>query len=290
MTIRLKTIAIGLVLIITSQTVLAQQTISVIIPPMNMPPTGVHLTGKIVWHDLFTRDVVTAREFYIQLFGWSQHTYNAGAKSYTLLSYKGKSVAGIVELEPGDQNENQWISYISVMDVNRAFTQVAANGGKILLSPRIFHQLGELAIFADPEGAAFGVLDSMSGDPEDVLAKPGEWIWADLLARQPQEMTRFYQGIANYTAVDDTRSIEINDYFLRANGFARGGVGPLPADDILPNWLPYIRVEDVMNSLMQVTQFGGTVIVEPNPALFNGKLAVIADPTGAVFGIVQIKQ
>jgi predicted enzyme related to lactoylglutathione lyase len=39
-----------------------------------------------------------------------------------------------------------------------------------------------------------------------------------------------------------------------------------------------------------VTQFGGTVIVEPNPALFNGKLAVIADPTGAVFGIVQIKQ
>jgi predicted enzyme related to lactoylglutathione lyase len=270
--------------------VYAQQTISVIIPPMNMPPTSVQLTGKIIWHDLFTRDVLAAREFYSQLFGWSHQTYSAGAKTYTILSYKGKSVAGIVELEPGNQNENQWVSYISVMDVQRAFAHVTANGGKVLLSPRIFHQQGELAIFADPEGAAFGVLNSMSGDPEDVLAKPNEWIWADLLARQPLDMTRFYQGIADYTVVDDTRSTEANDYFLRVNGFARAGVGPLPADDILPNWLPYIRVKDVMNSVMQATQFGGTVIVDPNPTLFNGKLAVIADPTGAVFGIVQIKQ
>jgi predicted enzyme related to lactoylglutathione lyase len=211
-------------------------------------------------------------------------------KTYTLFINKGKSIAGLIELQPGNQNENQWISYISVNDVKQAFGYVTANDGKVLLSPRIFHQQGELAIFIDPDGAAFGVLKSMSGDPEDVMAQPNEWVWADLFAKRPLLLTRFYQGIADYTVVDDNRSTESDDYFLRANGFARAGVGPLPADDILPNWLPYVRVKDVMSSIMKVTQLGGTTIVEPDPTLFGGKLAVIADPSGAALGIVQIKQ
>jgi len=291
MILRLKHIAmLSVILALASRTAFAQQTISIIIPPMNTPPTGAQLTGKIVWHDLFTRDVFTAREFYTKLFGWSYQTYRSGAKTYTLLTHKGKSMAGIVELEPGNQNENQWISYISVIDVQQAFAHVTGNGGKVLLSPRMFHQQGDLAIFTDPEGAAFGVLNSMSGDPEDVMAQPNEWIWADLLVRDPLSTARFYQGIADYTIEDDTRSPEVNDYFLHSKGFARAGAVPLPATDILPNWLPYIRVEDILMSTMKVTQLGGSTIIEPNPTLFGGKLAIVADPTGAVFGIVQFKQ
>lgn len=291
MIVKLKLASVLLVvMLMAGRAALAEQTISVIIPPMNTPPTGVQLPGKIVWHDLFTRDPLAAREFYSRLFGWSYQTYTAGVKTYTLFVYKGKSIAGLVELEPGNQNENQWISYISVNDVKQAFSHVTANDGKVLLSPRIFHQQGELAIFTDPDGAAFGVLKSISGDPEDLMAQPNEWVWADLFARRPLLLTRFYQGIADYTVVDDNRSTESDDYFLRADGFARAGVGPLPADDILPNWLPYVRVENVMSSIMKVTQLGGTTIVEPDPTLFGGKLAVIADPSGAALGIVQIKQ
>jgi predicted enzyme related to lactoylglutathione lyase len=289
MIVRLQTV-LFVVMLMAGRAALAEQTFSVIIPPMNTPPTGVQLPGKVIWHDLFTRDPLVARDFYSRLFGWSYQTYNSGVKTYTLFTNKGKSIAGLVELQPGNQNENQWISYISVNDVKQAFGYVTANDGKVLLSPRIFHQQGELAIFTDPDGAAFGVLKSMSGDPEDVMVQSNEWIWADLFARRPLLLTRFYQGIADYTVVDDTRSTESDDYFLRANGFARAGVGPLLADDILPNWLPYVRVEDVMSSIMKVTQLGGTTIVEPDPTLFGGKLAVIADPSGAALGIVQIKQ
>jgi hypothetical protein len=32
---------------------------------------------------------------------------------------------------------------------------------------------GEQAVFADAEGAVFGVIKSSSGDPEDFLAEPG---------------------------------------------------------------------------------------------------------------------
>jgi predicted enzyme related to lactoylglutathione lyase len=291
MILKLKLLAMSFVLtLVLSHNAIAQQTISVIIPPMNNPPTGLQLPGKIIWHDLFTRDTFNAREFYTNLFGWSYQTYSTGGKTYTLFSYKGKSIAGMVELEPGNENENQWISYLSVLDVNLAAGHVTTNGGKVLLSPRMLHQLGELAIFTDPDGAAFGILSSMSGDPEDFLVQANEWVWADLLVKRPLEITRFYQGIANYEVVDDTRSAEPDDYILRTSGFARAGVGPLPASDVLPNWLPYVRVANITNSVTKVMQLGGTVIMQPDVAVFGGKLSVVADPTGAVFGIVQINQ
>jgi predicted enzyme related to lactoylglutathione lyase len=266
----------------------AQQTVSVVVPPLNTPPTGEQLTGKVIWHDLFTDDVIGARDFYTGTFGWQYEEYRGGGKTYIVFTHTGRALAGLVELRNPAKNENQWVSYVSVRDVDQVAAYVSANGGKVLLSPRTLHQHGKLAIFADPEGAAFGVLSSFSGDPEDTLSRSGEWIWADLLARNPQQQAKFYQGIAGYTVVDDTRSAEVNDFFLRADGFARAGVGPLPAEDILPNWLPYLRVADVMGTLAKATQFGGSVILQPSMELFNGKLAIIADPSGAAFGIVQI--
>lgn len=283
------TAALFFVLVLT-RNVFAQNGISVTVPPMNDPPTGAHLPGKIVWHDLYTRDILTAREFYKNLFGWRYQAYNTVTDNYTMFFYKGKSVAGMWALEPGNENENQWISYISVLDVNQAANQVAVNGGKVLLSANLLQQLGELAIFTDPDGAAFGVLNSLSGDPEDILAKPNEWIWADLLARKPMDMTRFYQSIGNYSVTENTRSAVPDSYYLRADGFARAGVGPLPDTDVLPNWLPYVRIENVMEAINKVTLLGGTVVMQPDPAVFGGKLAVVADPTGAVLGIVQIRQ
>ena len=46
-------------------------------------------------------------------------------------------------------------------------------GGRVLAPPQKMPKRGEQAVFADPEGALFGVVKSSSGDPEDFLAEPG---------------------------------------------------------------------------------------------------------------------
>jgi len=39
-----------------------------------------------------------------------------------------------------------------------------------------FPKRGEQAVFADPEGAVFGVMKSSSGDPPDFLGRARDWI------------------------------------------------------------------------------------------------------------------
>ena len=71
-------------------------------------------------------------------------------------------------------------------------------GGRLLAPPQNFAKRGEQAVFADPEGAIFGVMKSTSGDPADVLAEPGEWIWIQLLTRDARKAADFYRSVAGY--------------------------------------------------------------------------------------------
>jgi predicted enzyme related to lactoylglutathione lyase len=49
-------------------------------------------------------------------------------------------------------------------------------------------------------------------------------------------------------------------------------------------------VKNIGESIAQAKQLGGKVLIEPKPELFNGKVAVIADPTGAAIGILEWAQ
>jgi len=272
------------------QTSLAVNAATVVVPPINQPPTNQFYPGKFIWQNLFTNDVEKAANFYKDMFGWESRKFGAGNNSYLLLTNKGLSAAGIIRLQKKDQSENQWVSFISVDAVQSAKDHVLQNGGKVLVEPKVFEQHGQVAIFADPEGAAFGVISSSSGDPREVLPEVGQFVWADLLTKQPEAQTRFYKGIADYTVEQNQASNVNNDFFLKTNNVARAGILEVPDKDILPNWLPYVRVNDIVDSLVRTTQLGGTVILEPNMNLFNGKLAVILDPTGAAIGIIEISQ
>ncbi|WP_455219699.1 VOC family protein [Kaarinaea lacus] len=263
---------------------------TVIVPPINQPSTNQYFPGKFIWRNLFTNDVESAVNFYRGMFGWESRRFGGGRNAYMLMTNTGLSVAGIILLNNNDNTENQWVSFISVDDVNQTSNYVTGNGGKVLVSPRIFEQHGQLAIFADPEGAAFGVMNSSSGDPRDVMPEVGQFVWADLLAKQPKAQIAFYKGIADYAVEQNQSSAVDNDFFLRTRNVPRAGILEIPDKDILPNWLPYVRVNNMVDSIVKTTQLGGTVILEPSMEIYNGKLAVILDPTGAALGMIEISQ
>ncbi|WP_455207019.1 VOC family protein [Kaarinaea lacus] len=267
-----------------------QRMVSSVVPPINQPATGQYFPGKFIWHDLFTDKLLESMDFYKGVFGWEFRKFGPGKRAYYYITNTGLGVGGLSQLDTSDGTGNQWVSYISVDDVDAANNYVMQNGGKILVSPRTFEQLGQVAIFADPEGAPFGVINSFSGDQREALPHVGQWIWADLFAINPKMQIEFYKGIAQYSAMENPVSGIAEDYFLQSNNVARGGVMPLPAEDILPNWLPYVRVADINDSVMKVTQFGGEVILQPSMQIFNGKLAIVTDPGGAALGIIEFSQ
>jgi predicted enzyme related to lactoylglutathione lyase len=176
-----------------------------------------------------------------------------------------------------------------VASVEKARKAVTDAGGRVLAEPKKMPKRGEQAVFADPEGALFGVVKSSSGDPQDFLADPGDWIWVQLLSRDAKKASAFYHGVAGYDVIPNTSSNRLSDYVLSSEGFARATVRTIPdaAAQVKPTWLPFVRVKNVGESVALAKQLGGKVWIEPKPDLFDGKVAVIIDPTGAAIGLLE---
>ena len=256
------------------------------LPPLTTVSGNPRLPGKFIWADLVTDDIPKAVKFYSQLFDWQFF----GLGNYTFAMNDQRPLAGMFQKQrPDPKTKPRWFGYISVGDVGKAQRAVVKGGGRVIAPAQNFPKRGEQAVFADPEGTVFGVIKSGSGDPEDFLAEPGDWIWMQLLSRDAGKAARFYQTVAGYQVVENTAANRINDYVLTSKGFARATVRTLVTkrEDVNPTWLPYVRVKSVTDTIARAKQLGATVLVEPKPEVLEGKIAVIADPTGAAIGILE---
>jgi len=261
------------------------------LPPLNDPPTSAHLSGKFVWVDLLTPDVERAQLFYGRLFGWTFKVVGTGESAYTLAFLGDEPMGGIVRLskKPGVIRQARWIGFISVPDVRQAERLVISQSGKVLVGARDFPRRGELAVFADREGAIFGVISSSSGDAEDYLTEIGDWIWAQLLTLEGEKAAVFYAAIGHSTVLEAPKPDGSKRWLLVSQGYARASVVELSPTrtDARAGWLGYIRVAAIAPTVALAEQLGGRVLVAPRPDLFDGKVAIIADPDGGVFGVLQ---
>ncbi len=257
------------------------------LPPLTTVSGSPRLPGKFVWADLVTDDVPAALKFYAQLFGWTFQSFGG----YVIAANDERPLCGMFQRpRPKDASgQPRWFGYLSVPNVERARKAVTEAGGKVLAEPRKLAKRGEQAVFADAEGAVFGVVKSSSGDPPDFLADPGDWIWIQLLSRDGRKAAEFYRAVGGYEIVENTAGNRLNDFVLTSKGYARATVRTIPPDSaqVRPSWLPFVRVKNVGESVTHARQLGGKVLIEPKPELLQGKVAVVADPTGAAIGLLE---
>ena len=257
------------------------------LPPLTTVSGSPRLPGKFIWADLVTDDVLAAQKFYTALFGWKFYDYGG----YIVGRNDDRPLCGMFQRpRPKDRvAEPRWFGYISVGSVEKAAHVVTKAGGRILAPAQKMPKRGEQAVFADPEGAVFGVVKSSSGDLEDFLAEPGDWIWIQLLSRDARKAAEFYRGVGSYEIVENTAGNRTSDFVLTSKGYARATVRTIPSANtqVRPTWLPFVRVRNVAESVALAKQLGGKVLVEPKAELLDGKVAVVADPTGAAIGIME---
>jgi predicted enzyme related to lactoylglutathione lyase len=179
---------------------------------------------------------------------------------------------------------------MSVPDVDKAKDVAVQHGAKVLYAPHDVPDRGREAVLADPQGAVFAVLASSAGDPPDALADRGEWIWSSLLTRDPDTDAAFYQTLLDYEVFDLPSGDTGAQHLLLASGdYARASANTLPSEKpgLHPNWLNYVRVDDAVAAAAKAVSLGGRVLVEPRLDRHGGKLAVVADPEGAPFGLLE---
>jgi uncharacterized protein len=239
-------------------------------------------SGRFVWHDLMTRDARAAKEFYGALLGWRFEDTKRGDRPYVLARVGSEPVAGIVDVSAIPDAAPQWISFMSVDDVEKSVALVQSEGGKVLLAPREVASVARAAVVADPQGAPLGLAQLRRSVPDPEQPKAGHVFWQEYLARDASKALAFYRRLAGYESkVTDTRlGIE---YHVLQKTRGRAGLFQLPATtkDVEPNWLPYVLVSDPAGLAARVAGLGGRILVPAAPELRNGSLVVIADPGGA---------
>jgi uncharacterized protein len=261
------------------------------LPALNTPPSSEHHVGKVVWADLVTPDLAAAERFYGALFGWTFQSIHAGDTDYAVALLDGRPVGGLMQkpIPAGEHRQSAWLTFISVRDVDTATRTALAHGAKVVSGTKSYPSRGRQAVFSDPEGAVFAVLASSSGDPPDFLAAPGEWIWSSLLSKDADTEAAFYQTIFGYDAFDLASDDGLEHVILSSDDYARGSVNAFPGDAARrhPHWLNFIRVDSTADAVAKVTAAGGRVLVEPHVDRHGGQVAVVADPAGAPFGLME---
>ena len=259
-------------------------------PPITDPATAKWQPGRWVWAELLTRDVGTAAEFYGKVFGWTYETFGPSddLKTYTVVYSGGVPIAGMVFISADKvsaDRDARWVGLMSVPDVDSAARQVESSGGRTLFPPRTLGERGRTALFADPEGAVFGVIRSATGDPEDGVGSENQWLWVELWAQDPARMAKFYQPLGGYEIVQGTVPGETSGVHLVASGAPRAGILPRPAP-VPSTWVPYVRVANVADTVARARSAGGAIALEPMRA-HETNVALIVDPTGAPFAVAE---
>jgi predicted enzyme related to lactoylglutathione lyase len=259
-------------------------------PPIADPPTGQREPGRWVWAELVTPDVGLAAEFYGAVFGWTFETYGPkdDRKTYTQVSADGVPIGGMIfrladKKTPG--RDARWVGLMSVADVDAAAAAVAKGGGKTLFAPRTLGDRGRAALFTDPEGAVFGVINSSTGDPDDATGVDNRWLWIELWADDPAKMAAFYQPLGGYELVAGSVPGEDSGVRLVSAGAPRAGIMRKEAK-VPSTWVPYIRVGSVADTVARALEAGGSVVRKPME-MHGTVIAMLLDPTGAPFAVAE---
>ena len=261
------------------------------LPALNTPPSTEHHAGKIVWADLITPDLAAAEKFYGTLFGWTFHRIRAGSSDYAVAMLDGRPIGGLMEkaIPVGERHQSAWLTFMAVADVDGSKRVAMAHGAKVLAGSRSYPMRGRQCVLSDPEGAIFAILASSSGDSPDYLPVTGEWIWSSLHAKDAGAEAAFYQELFGYDVFELPSDDDSEHLILSTDNYARASANSLAAGSTRrhPHWLNFVRVDNAADMTAKVIAMGGHVLVEPRVDRHSGMVAVVADPAGAPFGLME---
>ncbi|MGI8855859.1 MAG: VOC family protein [Thermomicrobiales bacterium] len=245
--------------------------------------------GTPSWIDVSTPDMEATKAFYGALFGWEEATYPEMG-GYTNFTMHGKMVCGAAPTMPPDQHP-AWTTYISVDDADATARAVGENGGQVAFPPMDVAALGRMAICSDPTGAFFGLWQPGQHKGAQLVNEPGSLSWNQLNTRDIDAAKAFYTKVFPWTAeTHGEGQYAYTEWQLDGRSIAGGMVmdESFPAE--LPaHWQTFFAVADCDATVAKAQERGGSVLM-PAMDIDQGRFAVISDPQGAAFSVIQLKQ
>jgi predicted enzyme related to lactoylglutathione lyase len=113
--------------------------------------------------------------------------------------------------------------------------------------------------------------------------------WVDMGSTDLGKSREFYGALFGWNCPEGPP--EAGGYTVcDLGGKTVAGLGPQMNPTAPPSWMTYVNVDDVDASVGKVESAAGTVLAPPMSVMDAGRMAVVADPLGAVIGMWQPNQ
>jgi uncharacterized protein len=251
--------------------------------------TAPYEPGTPCWIDLMVPDQQAALDFYRDLFGWQGEIGPEEFGGYSVCTQRGKPVAGIMKTMSMDDQPPPppaWNTYFSSADAQATQKAVEERGGAVIAPAMQVSDLGWMFVASDPQGAVFGVWQPLQFQGAEVVNEHGALVWNQLVTSDPAAAGQFY-GVVGLEAAPLP---ELPGFIgFHVGGRPVGGVQGMEniPEGVPPHWLAHFAVDDTDSVVDALVRTGGTVLVPPFDMDKVGRMSVVRDPQGAVFGVVS---
>jgi uncharacterized protein len=258
-----------------------------------MPKIEQHATGTFCWVELGTTDQVGAKNFYSSLFGWAPMDLPMGPVDYyTMFILGGSEVAAAYTMRPEEMalTPPHWNLYIAVESADQTANRAASLGAKVIAPPFDVMTFGRMSVIEDPTGAVFCIWQARDHTGMEIHGETGAMCWADLSTPEPDRARQFYEALFGWQIGPAEKYPP--DYLVIRNGETPiGGIAPAlnRNPNAPPHWKLFFQAGDVDALAAQAKALGGAEHMPPT-SIGGARLAVLADPQGAAFSIIQPPQ
>ncbi|MBZ5618567.1 MAG: VOC family protein [Acidobacteriia bacterium] len=120
---------------------------------------------------------------------------------------------------------------------------------------------------------------------------PGSFCWIELATPDQKAAQQFYQPLFGWEVVDFPMGPDQFYTMFRLEDRDTAGAYGMNAQmleqHLPPHWMIYVAVTSADEAAAKVAEGGGKVVVAPFDVQDFGRMAVLQDPTGAVFSVWQ---
>ena len=294
-----------------------------------MPLRDGYIPGVPCWVDVSEPNPGAALGFYGGLFGWefedvmpssSEDKYLIArheATSSSIFDISGArrrgEVAAIRSIPDAAPPGAMWSTYFWVDSADEAASKVRDAGGGVVMEPFDFMDACRMAVFTDPEGAAFSVWEAKEHTGARLVNDPGALVFNGLNTRAVDGAKAFYGAVFGWQTGSIGGGAEgwtlpgYGDWLEREHhpqlrkqmaeagapeGFEDVVASIIPIADDQPDmpahWSVTFATDDADATATKATELGGKVIVPPfnapwSTAGYTIRITVIGDPEGATF-------
>jgi predicted enzyme related to lactoylglutathione lyase len=249
--------------------------------------------GTPSWVELSSRDADASAVFYRDLMGWSTTKPGPGEETggYRRFQQDGQDVAGLMGIDR-DGQPTAWATYVTVADADAAANKVRAAGGGVIGEPMDVMEMGRMAHFLDPSGAAFGVWQPRTFIGADLVNEPNSLCWNELLTRDSEAGRKFYPALFGWVPGRPSFEGAPDSYTVwELGGRPVGGMMQMTDEyfppEVPPHWGVCFAVADCDATVAKARELGATITAEPMDMPI-GRLAVMIDPQGASLSVMQL--